>query len=280
MDKTTTTLLAAALLAAAALPAQAQSRDGWTGGYLGLHAGVAGEADDGGSDRFTFDTDLDGDFDDTVRTGAGADAFSPGFCNGAAQTPTPAGGCTGNDGGGDWGIRAGYDWQAGDWVYGVVGEYAMYDVRDAVSAYSTTPAFYTMYRKIDGIFALRGRVGRAFGASQENLVYATAGVARADINTTFETSNGANSFDDNGNSNANGHQLGIGYERKLGSQWSIGAEYLFTSLDDDDYQVRVGPGTAPPTNPFLIINPEGTDLRRSDTDVDFGSVRLTASWRF
>lgn len=31
-----------------------------------------------------FDTSLDGNFTDTVRTVAGADAFSPGFCGGAA----------------------------------------------------------------------------------------------------------------------------------------------------------------------------------------------------
>lgn len=282
MNKTTTTLIAAALLAAIAAPAQAQAqhRDGWTGGYLGLHAGRATDPDDDGGDRFLFDTDLDGAHDDTVRTVAGADAFSPGFCNGAARTALPADGCTRNEGGADWGIRGGYDWQVGHWVFGVLAEYAMNDVRDAVSAYSTTPAYYTMYRKVDGMFAVRGRAGWVFGDASENLLYATAGWARADIDTAFTTSNGANAFADNGDSDADGHQLGVGYERRIGAQWSIGVEYVLTRLDDDDYRVRVSQGSAPPTNPFLIVNPDGTDLRRSDRDFDFDAVRVTAAWRF
>ena len=115
-------LYLALLAAAAAQPALAQSSDDWTGGYIGGFVGQVMDPDDG-SDRFLFDTDLDGRFGDTVRTGAGADAFSPGSCNGVARGATPAAGCEGNSGGADWGIRGGYDWQFGNWVVGVVGEY-------------------------------------------------------------------------------------------------------------------------------------------------------------
>jgi outer membrane immunogenic protein len=272
--------LAGALLAALALPAAAQSADTWTGGYIGGHIGLAQKPDDSGSDRFLFDTDLDGRFGDTVRTSAGADAFSPGFCNGAARERTPAGGCSPNFGGADWGIRGGYDWQAGQWVFGIVGEYSMNDVRDAVSAFSTTPAFYTMFRKIDGMAALRGRAGYAFGAASENLVYATAGLAYARIENEHTTSNGVNAFTTNGDHNADGYQLGAGYERRVGASWSLGLEYLFTSLEDEDFRVRASRGNAGATNPFILVNPAGTDFRRSDTDFDFGSIRFTATYRF
>ena len=269
-----------ALFATAGI-APAFAQDAWTGGYVGGHVGVAMEPDDAGRDRILFDTDLDGQFGDTVRTVAGADAFSPGFCNGAARTQVPAGGCSENDGGADWGVRAGYDWQAGNWVYGVVGEYAMNDVRDAVTAYSTTPAYYTMFRKVDGMAAIRGRIGYAFGAQAENLVYATAGLAYARIEAEHTTSNGANAFTTSDRSdNVDGHQLGLGYERKFGDNVSVGLEYLFTSLEDEDFRVRSARGTAPATNPFLLVNPNGTDFRRSDTDFDFDSVRLTATYRF
>ncbi len=269
-----------ALLTLAATPAFAQSNETWVGGYYGVYLGAAQSPEDSGSDRFVFDTNLDGRYDDTVRTAAGADAFSPGFCNGAARTATPAGGCSGNDGGADFGLRGGYDWQSGDWVYGVLGEYGTVDVRDAVSAYSTTPAYYTMFRKVDSLAAIRGRIGMAFGAGSENLLYLTGGWAYARIENDFTTSNAANSFDGTGNGSASGYQVGLGYERKLGENVSVGLEYLFTDLDDDSYRVRTGPGSAPATNPFLIVNPEGTDMRRSDTDFKFDSVRLTASWRF
>lgn len=264
----------AAALAAATFPAAAQ--DAWTGGYVGVHGGIATEDSDDAA-RFLFDTNLDGTFNDTVRTSSGADAFSPGFCGGYARDRTPAGGCDGDDGGADFGLRAGYDWQMGQWVFGAVIEVSDNDVRDAVSAFSTTPARYTILRKVDSMLALRARAGWAFDDMQ--MAYVTAGAARAKLDTSFDTSNGVNRFPDNGDTDADGTQLGLGYERRIGANWSVGAEYLMTMLDDEDYRVRAT-GPAPATNPFIIANPNGTDIRRSDEDFDFGSFRVVASWRF
>lgn len=268
----------ALLSAAAAANAQSSRTDEWTGGYVGAHVGKAGSPDDG-ADRFLFDTNLDGTFDDTVRTAAGADAFSPGSCNGVAQGATPAAGCAGNSGGADWGLRGGYDWQMDQWVFGILGEVGMNDIRDGVSSFSTTPAYYTMLRKVDYVYAIRGRAGFAFGDASENLVYLTAGPARARIDNVHLTSNGVNTFTDNGGSTASGHQWGIGYERRLGANFALGVEYLATRLGDDDYRVRAS-GPAPATNPFLLQNASGTDFRRSDQDLDYDSVRVTANWRF
>lgn len=270
-------IVLALLAAAATQPALAQSSDDWTGGYVGGFVGQVMDPDDG-SDRFLFDTNLDGQFGDTVRTAANADAFSPGSCNGVARGATPAAGCESNSGGADWGIRGGYDWQFGNWVVGVVGEYGVNDARDAVSSFSTTPARYTMLRKVDGVAAIRARVGAAFGDNSENLVYVTGGYARAKIENTFLTSNGVNTFTDNGDGNASGAQLGIGYERRIGA-FAVGVEYIRTQLSDDEYRVRAQ-GPAPATNPFILQNPNGTDFRRSDDDFDLDSVRLTATYRF
>jgi len=263
----------------ALMPYMAFAQD-WTGGYVGAHLGGGLDPDDSGHDRFLFDTNLDGNYDNTVNTAAGANAFSPGFCNGAAQTAVPGGGCSDNSGGADMGLRGGYDWQSGQWVFGVVGEYSMNDVRDAVSAFSVTPAYYTMIRKVDDMFALRGRLGFAFGDGDDNLLYATAGWASAKVENGFGTSNRANAFSDNGSDSVDGTQMGIGYERRFAEAFTVGLEYMLTQLDDDSYRVHVGPGTASATNPFLLVNANGTDLRRSDTDFDFDSVRLTASYRF
>lgn len=267
------------VLAAALVPftASAQSADDWTGGYVGAYAGVLADPDDG-NDRLVFDTNLDGQYGDTVQTATGADAFSPGSCDGLAQGPTPAGGCAENTGGADWGVRAGYDWQSGAWVYGVVGEFGMNDARDAVSSFSTTPARYAMLRKVDHLGAVRARVGLTFGDGA-NLGYLTGGYAWAQIDNSFATSNGVNSFSDSGDGSAQGAQFGIGYERRIGANWTVGAEYLATRLDDDDYRVRAA-GPAPATNPFIRANPDGTDFRRSDTDFDLDSVRVTVGYRF
>lgn len=259
----------------AALPV---SGDDWDGAYFGLHLGEVSSPDDN-NDVIRFDTDLDGSAGDTVRTAAGADAFSPGFCDGVAQDRTPAGGCAGNSGGADWGLRAGYDWDRGGLVYGFLVEYARDDARDAVSAFSTTPARYMMLRKVDDTLALRGRIGFKFGDGR-NLVYGTAGYARANVDVFFDTSNGVNTFVSSGGGSTDGIQYGIGIERRFWSRVSLGLEYLHTDLDDEGHRVRAQ-GPAPATNPFLIVNPAGTDFIRSDADdFDLDSWRLTASYRF
>lgn len=274
--------LAVALLALGASPAFAQSAaydSTWTGGYVGGFAGGVMDPDD--SDRILFDTNLDGSFDDSVLTGAGADAFSPGFCDGTARGSTPADGCNDNSGGAEWGLRVGYDWQIGDLVVGVLGEYGSNDARDAVTGFSTTPASYTMLRKVDDIVAIRARAGMAFGGGgrADNLVYVSAGYAQASIENTFLTTNGANTFTNNGDSDADGAQLGIGYERQIGEAFAVGIEYLRTNLKDDEARVRAQ-GPVPATNPFVLVNADGTDFRRSDEDFDLDSVRLTAAYRF
>jgi outer membrane immunogenic protein len=258
--------------------ASAQAAD-WTGFYFGAGAGYSMKSDD--SETLLFDTDRDGNFDDTVFTAAPADAFSPGFCTGAAQGRAPADGCRETDDDINYSLRAGYDWQAGNWVYGAVGEYSVQNIGDDVSGFSTTPASYTFSRDLNSIAALRGRMGYAFDNS---LVYATGGWAWGDMDRTFSTTNGANSFTPSGDDDADGYQLGAGYEWKLpdtmmGAGWSLGVEYLWTSLDDGDYQVAVGPGTAGPTNPFLIVDPTGTDMKRSNDDFEFSSVGVTLNWR-
>lgn len=265
----------AAALVAVATPAAAQST--WTGFYAGGHAGKTDRA--GGRDALTqFDTNLDGQFGDTVRTVSGANAFSPGFCGGAAFGTTPGLGCQGDDAGLDAGVRVGYDWQSGALVYGVLGEYAQGKAKDSVSAFSTTPAFYTMTRELDDSFAVRGRIGFSFG-SDRNLVYATAGYTWANIDNSFSTSNTANTFTNTGDSDAEGAQYGVGYERRFGERISVGLEYLVTRLTDDEYRVR-SQGPAAATNPFILVNPQGTDFRRSDDDFDLGALRGTISYRF
>jgi outer membrane immunogenic protein len=267
------TCITAALTLAAA---PAFSAEDWNGFHAAVSFGAAGDVDDD-SDRFQFDTNLDGTFNDNVNTAAGANAFAPGFCDGVANDRTPDAGCIGNSSDNEFSIRLGYDWQSGDWVYGLLAEYAEPEVVDAVSAFSVTPARYTMIREIDNTMAIRGRLGMVLG--ERGLLYGTGGFARGSISNRFTTSNTVNSFANSGGSDADGTQIGFGYEHRLGTTFSLGLEYLLTSLDDEDYRVRAA-GPAPATNPFILTNAAGTDFARSDDDLDFDSLRLTASYRF
>lgn len=275
MNRLLLTTASAVTVVLAAVPALAQ--DDWSGPYIGGQVGLLNQPSDS-DETLVFDRDLDRRFNDQVTTSGGANAFSPGFCGGAASSPANAG-CVGDDEEADAGIRGGYDWQTGSWVYGVVGEVSWVDATDSVSGFSTTPASYTFTRETNWLAAVRGRAGYLFGPY---LAYGTAGIVQADVDHAFATSNTLNAFTPRNDDSLNGYQLGVGVERKIGdSGWSVGAEYLFTSLDDEDYTVSVTQGAAGPTNPFILApNTAGTDIRRSENEFEFDSVRLTATYRF
>lgn len=269
MSRTIMALVLATLCGATQADAQE-----WTGGYISGHIGFSKIAE--GSDNvLVFDKNLDGDFSDTINTAAGANAFSPGFCVGAAATSVPSGGCVVDDDGIDFGGRAGYDWQSGGFVVGGVIELSAPDHTDSVAAFSTTPAFYTFTRELTYVGGLRARAG--FGG-ERMLIYGTGGGAWAKIDHSFATSNTANTFVEDADDMAWGYQLGGGIDFKFGKV-TAGAEYLWTSLmDEDRYTVR-SQGPAGATNPFLLTNPAGTDIQRADK-FEFGAIRFTMGYRF
>lgn len=253
--------------------ADAQTAD-WSGLTIGGRLGILNQPS-ASNERIRFDTDLDGTFNDTVRTAAGADAFSPGFCNASANDRTPAAGCAKDDEGADGALMLGYDAQFGSVLVGLVGEIGRGRAEDSVAAFSTTPAFYTMTRRLGTNGAVRARVGLPVG---NMLPYVTAGLAIAEVERRFATSNTANSFTERGqDENVHGVRLGGGIEQRVG-RFSVGALYLFTNYKDDEYRVRAG-GPAPATNPFIRTNPNGTDFRRSDDRFRTHSLNATISYR-
>ena len=259
-----------------AAPAFAQEgEEEWEGAYIGGSFGLAAQNNDR-SESVLFDTNRDGAFDNGVFTTTGANAFSTGFCGGAANSRVAADGCRGDSDGLEYNIRAGYDVQSGNIVYGFLLEGGVNEARDSVTAFSTTPANYTFTRELDYSVQARARLGYA---ARGALFYATGGAAYGKIENSFSTSNTANSFANNGGTKSWGYSYGGGTEVKIAKNFSLGLEYLYTNFVDDDYRVNVGRGTAAATNPFLL-NGGGTDFRRSDSDFDMHNIRLTAAFRF
>lgn len=273
--------MAAIGLALAATPAFAQDsaeEDGFDGPYIGGTFGYGVQSNDG-RETILFDTNGDGVFGDQVSTTAGANAFSPGFCGGRANGNSFASGCTGDDDDLEYYLHAGWDTQFDSGIVaGVVLEGGKADIKDGVTAFSTTPASYTFQRSLRYNGTLRGRFG--YTPNNTTLFYGTGGLAYGKVRNRFATTNTANAFSNNGNSDAYGWTAGGGVEQKLTPNVSIGLNYLYTNLDDDEFQVDVDQGTAPATNPFVLVSPNGTDFRRSDTDFDWHSIRVTASLRF
>ena len=274
------TLIAATLFAGCLTPAAFAQDNDWTGLYVGGSIGYSFKADD---EAIVFDTDLDGQFDDTVLTSSLTNAFSPGFCNGAALGSTPAAGCRASNGNINLSARVGFDLQLGNWVVGALADYSNVHIGDDVTGFSSAPAAsYTFTRDLNSLSSARLRGG---WATESSLLYATAGWAWGDMDHSFTTTNTVNTFTTSDDSEVDGLQVGLGFEQKLepiwllGSGWTMGVEYLWTSLDDGDYPVHVGQGTAPASNPFVIVSTGGTDMERTKDVFEYSTVGMTLNWR-
>ncbi|RZJ32211.1 MAG: porin family protein [Brevundimonas sp.] len=267
------------LLAGVAAPALAQSSPDWSGPYIGVYMGGIENHEEAG-ETLVFDRDLDGVFGEQVTTAANANAFAPGFCQGGALTSEAAAGCDKDDRGVEGTIRAGYDWQFGPFVAGLLAEWSAVDVSDTVTGFSSTPANYVFTRELNDMAALRARVGFATGPA---LVYITAGAAYAGVENSFRTTNTANSFVvQSDEDDADGWQAGGGLEWRLAPNLSVTGEYLYSNLTAGDYVLRVGnTGTTPATNPFILApNTTGTDMTRSNNDIELHALRIGMNVRF
>lgn len=271
-------LLAATAMATPAVAQQTSDDAPFSGLYVGAAGGYDAQPNDVGS-SILFDRNLDGRFGDAVTTAAGANAFSPGFCNGAGRGAQPAlGGCRNDKDGWAYYGRVGADAQRGNIVVGLVGEFGKSEISDSVTGFSTTPANYVMTRSVGWEASARGRIGYA---ANTTLFYGTFGPGYARIDRSFTTTNTANAFSQSGRRNQFGITGGGGIEQKLGEHFSIGMEYMFHQYQDDDYRVRATAGTAPATNPFILApSTAGTDFKRSDDTFRWHSLRATAAFRF
>jgi outer membrane immunogenic protein len=274
---------AALLSTALATPAFAQDEqpaNEFTGFYVGGSIGTTFPSDND-DERILFDRNLDGGFNDTVTTTTGANAFATGFCGGSVGTSpsVPANGCEESGNEIEFSGRIGFDFQAGGLVVGVVGEVGTTDYSSSTTAFSTTPASYTFTREIDYLADLRGRIGVT--ATPTSLVYATAGVSMAKLETSFVTTNTANGVDRAGlDDESVGYVVGAGFEQKLTRNISFGLEYLYREFEDDSTVRLTNSGTTPATNPFLLGNPNGTDFARSQAEFDLHSLRAVVNFRF
>jgi outer membrane immunogenic protein len=273
-------LAAGSALALTATPALAQDeqRNDYTGFYIGISGGGAVQNNDR-HDTVQFDVPANGSFGDTVTTTTGANAFSPGFCNGAARSALVASGCNADRDNAEYAAKVGYDRQIGaHTVAGLVLEGSKTNARDYTTAFSTTPASYTFSRSLDYAVSARARLG--YTPNGSGLFYVTGGGSYGKLKHRFRTTNTANTFTQRGGDNDWGYQVGGGAEFALTSGVGVGLEYLYNRYRDNDYFVAVGQGTAPATNPFIRQGGAGTNMRPSDRDFDFHSLRVNLFYKF
>lgn len=114
------------------------------------------------------------------------------------------------------GLQVGYNWQTGQFVYGIEGDIQFSGADDTNGGRKfSNPWFGTV----------RGRIGYAWNTNL--LLYATGGLAYGEGKLeTLGTSESHSHF---------GWTVGVGGEWALARNWSVKAEYLFINLTDERY---------------------------------------------
>jgi outer membrane immunogenic protein len=188
-------VLTAALLAATITPAAAQdSRPGlWQGFYLGGNGGYV--------------------------AGTGELTYPSGLKIGATNS------------GGYGGLQLGYNFRAGDWVFGP--ELAS----SAVSTTGSTPCSnvnYTCRIQTQHVTHLNARFGHAYG---NTLMYATGGLSSGKMNYTAENPANGNKYD-SGFIGHTGWNVGVGVEYAFAARWSAGLEFRHVQLGNAVHSSR------------------------------------------
>jgi outer membrane immunogenic protein len=160
----------------------------WAGWYIGVHAGAAWQNAQTDSSAFDF--------------GYGSTSASK----------------TGFIGGG----QIGYNWQHGNFVFGLEGDISGLTGGKATAHLPDTYA--ALQSQIRWLSTVRSRFGLAVG---DTMVYATAGVAIGGVKNSL-VSAGCCSYSDS--KTKVGWTVGGGVEHMLNRNWTIGLEGLFVDL--------------------------------------------------
>lgn len=220
----------------------------WSGFYIGGHLGWAGF-----------------ELGETFVTPAGT-VFNNGFFDDRGRVDAFIGGG-----------QAGFNYQAGAWVFGVEGQISAVNIdRDrrhdgfVVIGGVNNPMAVVVNARVDFLATLAGRIGYAFGPTGNFLVYAKGGGAWLGFSGCGRaTVNGVTTFNGGcGDDTLSGWMVGGGAEWGFAPNWSIKAEYNFLDFSDhNNNNIVFGPG------PFNNTIGFGHDLQ---THI----VKVGLNWRF
>lgn len=201
----------------------------WSGFYVGVHAG------------YTF-----GEDENVVTTGQ-----APGNIANVAGGARPGLVRLDRDGfiGGG---QIGYNWQfSPNWVFGLEADISYVDSRETINVGTLSlpaavppnaPLNNTFRTRMDYFGTVRGRLGYAWN---QTMVYATGGLAYADIenSASFFGPAGQLQFDGRIRRTETGYTVGGGIEHAFTPNWSLKAEYLYYDLGSNTVNVAVIPGS-------------------------------------
>ncbi|MBN9006639.1 MAG: porin family protein [Rhizobiales bacterium] len=137
------------------------------------------------------------------------------------------------------GVQAGYNWQAGNWVYGLETDIQGSAQEDNKTSFFAPGTALDVNSKLPWFGTVRGRLGYSIGSS---LFYATGGLAYGEIKTDL----GPVAFSDT----RTGWTVGAGIETPFtflglfGPNWTTKTEYLYVDLgtSTNAFTTGAGPG--------------------------------------
>jgi outer membrane immunogenic protein len=192
----------------------------WAGWYVGGNAGWVGSAGD-------------------AVTNTGTDTGAGGLGSALAGNAIP-GSIPLKDSGFLGGGQVGYNWQAGNWVYGLEADFDGSTAKGSTTSVYPGPAFVpitTGYsRELDWLATVRGRIG--YTVLPSFLVYGTGGLAAGQTkvgSSVFAPAGGPPPESEpttnitSSNTSA-GWTAGAGVEWMFAPRWSAKAEYLYVDL--------------------------------------------------
>jgi outer membrane immunogenic protein len=162
----------------------------WTGFYIGAQVGYAWG-------------------DNSTREFVTATGLPTGFNQGFSTDGFVGGG------------HVGYNWQAGQFVFGLEGDVEGADIN---GGYRLIPSLDGTDFRLNFQASIRGRVGIAFNNS---LLYVTGGAAFADLEHTYVN---ANTFFETFSATRTGWTVGAGWEYGFTPNWSARLEYRYTDF--------------------------------------------------
>jgi outer membrane immunogenic protein len=181
----------------------------------------------------------------------------------AAETPTV--GVTNNLGGSATakaldatgafgGVDLGYNWQRGNIVFGIEGDFEVSKINDHYRQLFGAN-FFDVRTNVDYFSTIRGRLGYSFG---NILVYGTGGFAYGAVHNRVFVNGVADAHKD---ATETGFAAGGGVEYSINPRWSLKAEYQY--IDLGSYKM-----SAP------VVPPNGVVITTNTLDNNYHTLRL------
>lgn len=213
----------------------------WTGFYVGLNAGGAWGSSD-------------------VDIGCSDGGLFPLFCEDARSTGAFPFRMSNDLEGFIGGAQAGYDFQHGKMVVGLVADIAWTSIDDSDSKRTGPTVFFTesnvtrVSQDLEWLATVRGRLGYAL--RDHFLLYATGGLAFGEVDHTFDFEFSGGDYARVSKSETQvGWTVGGGGEYSFG-HWSLQGEYLYYDLGEENFRTQYVDTNGCACDPLPFRKPE------------------------